>query len=171
MTGPAQPPGGLADADLMASDLAIVRRMLAAFTLDETVPPAAVMIRGRPHAKARPRFRHDGATYPPDQAAETTTAWHLRRVVRAPLAGNIALACLFFMPDAHRVDSDNLLKHLCDAGNGVAWADDCQVTATATDVQLDRQYPRTTLLIGAHVSTLTRGPGRPARKGHDDRVF
>lgn len=115
-------------------------------------------IPGEPPTKARPRFSN-GRVYKleADQEAETATGWHLRKRFRRPLTGNVALGAIFFRPDRRRIDVDNMLKHLCDAANGIVWLDDSQVTALAGFAELDVEAPRTLIVIAPHVSTLERG--------------
>ncbi len=106
-------------------------------------------IPGTPTGKARPRFAK-GRTYTPAKtvayerqiAAAAVTAMD----GRAPLEGPVYLiVSAFFEPpkswskkrraDAlarlawhtFRPDADNILKAVCDAANGIVWADDCQV--------------------------------------------
>jgi len=141
-------------------DLERVERMLAAFDI-EGVPVYAGTISVAPAAKRRARFTKTGRSYmlAGDREAEEYTAVHLQQIVKQRLIGNVALACLFFRPNRQRIDVDNLVKHVCDAGNGVAWADDSQVTAIAASVELDREMPRTVLAIARHRTTLVRDLG------------
>lgn len=115
-----------------------------------------VTINGAPWSKSRPRFAR-GRTYTAreDADAEKRTLSYLTRV--KPYTGNVALGCVFFRPNRQRIDADNLLKHVCDAANGVIWADDSQITAIMGRVELDPANPRTVVVIGEHISTLTRG--------------
>lgn len=119
------------------------------------------VIPGPPPSKARPRFRRStGTTYTlaKDREAENTTACHLIRLVDpGPLTGNVALGCVFFRPDRQRIDTDNMLKHVCDAANGVLWFDDSQVTALIGITEIDPDNPRTIVVLGNHISTLGRG--------------
>lgn len=118
------------------------------------------VIVGEPHSKSRPRFSNDGRAYrdPADAEAESTTKWRLRRWFRQPpLGGNLALGCVFFRSSMQLIDGDNMLKHICDAGNGILWVDDSQVTAKFAAVELDREHPRTVLVVAPHVSTMLRG--------------
>jgi Holliday junction resolvase RusA-like endonuclease len=118
---------------------------------------------GSPASKTRPRFSKDGRTYKTaeDQQAEARTGWQLRRAFRQPWTGNLALGCVFFRPDRQRIDVDNLVKHVCDAGNGIAWADDAQITALYAVAEVDPEYPRTLLVVARHTSSLDRAPARP----------
>ena len=114
-------------------------------------------IPGSPWSKARTRVGKGGRVYQEerDRTAEQVTALHLRKLTRQ--RGNVAIVAIFYRPDRHRIDADNLLKHVQDAGTGVVWDDDSQVTATAGIVEIDRDQPRTVLAVAAHVSTMRRG--------------
>jgi Holliday junction resolvase RusA-like endonuclease len=115
---------------------------------------------GEPHSKARPRFDKDGHAYkdPADAAAEEATKWRMRQFWRrGPLTGNVALGCIFFRSTRQEIDSDNMLKHVCDAGNGLLWLDDSQITAKYGGIELDTERPRTVLVMAPHVSTMQRG--------------
>ncbi|MFD0209193.1 RusA family crossover junction endodeoxyribonuclease [Streptomyces hirsutus] len=117
-----------------------------------------LVIPGEPATKSRPRFGN-GRTYKleKDEEAEKATAWHLRRRFRQPLTGNVALGCVFFRPDMRLIDVDNMIKHVCDAANGVVWVDDSQVTAVYGQAELDVDEPRTLVVVAPHMSTLLRG--------------
>jgi Holliday junction resolvase RusA-like endonuclease len=116
-------------------------------------------IPGEPASKARPRFTRTGKPYRTRENvdAEQHTAWHVRPLFPRPWTGNIALGCVFFRPDKQRIDVDNMLKHVCDAANGIAWVDDSQVTAVYGVAELDVERPRTLLVFARHSSTLLRG--------------
>lgn len=118
-----------------------------------------VVIKGEPASKSRPRFTKHGRPYrtKEDVDAEARTASHLRRTFAAPWTGNVALGCVFFRPSKQRIDVDNMLKHVCDAANGIAWIDDSQVTAVYGVAELDAEHPRTVLMFAQHRSTLLRG--------------
>lgn len=119
---------------------------------------AMITIPGAPWSKARPRFskKHTYASRE-DHDAQKRTATFLRSVVREPFPGNVGIACIFYRPNRQRIDTDNLLKHVCDAGTGVLWDDDSQCTAIMAVIELDAENPRTVVIIGHHQSTLTRG--------------
>lgn len=122
-----------------------------------------LVLEGEPASKARHRTSRDGRTYKTsaDSAAEARTAWALRRAFKEPWTGNLALGAVFFRPDRRRMDVDNLLKHICDAGNGIAWVDDAQITAVYGVAELDAGDPRTLLVVVRHVSSLVREPSAP----------
>lgn len=117
-----------------------------------------VVIPGAPPSKARHRHGN-GRTFKlkSDVDAEIYTGSVLRAAVREPFAGNVALGCIFYRPNRQRIDTDNMLKHVCDAANGVLWVDDSQVTAVMGITELDADNPRTIVVVGRHESTMTRG--------------
>jgi Holliday junction resolvase RusA-like endonuclease len=119
-------------------------------------------IPGKPHSKARPRFRHGSRAYadPKDRDAEKRTAAYLRLAMGGaqPYPSNVGLVAVFFRPSRQVVDADNLLKHLCDSANGILWYDDCQATAKFGVIELDRQTPRTVVAIGRYESSMPRAP-------------
>jgi len=146
----------------MSQDVARLLDVLRALGARTEIPAAAVLIPGEPHRKMRPKFSRRGrhtVTYQPaeDEAAEKRTARVLRAAIKQPLVGNVALAAIFYRSDRQVIDTDNLIKHVCDAGNGILFLDDSQATATAGIIELDADNPRTLLMIAAHRSTMQRG--------------
>ncbi|MEU6929029.1 RusA family crossover junction endodeoxyribonuclease [Streptomyces sp. NPDC046374] len=133
-------------------------RLLAQALAPGTSDYRMLVLQGAPAAKTRPRFTREGRAYKTDadEQAEAKTGWSLRRSFRQPWTGNLALGAVFFRPDRQRIDVDNLLKHLCDAGNGIAWVDDAQITAVYGVAELDAENPRTLLVVARHVSSLDR---------------
>lgn len=122
-----------------------------------TDPLYVITLPGEPRPKVRPRFgRRRTYTDPADAAAEAVTGAALSEVFSTPLVGNLAMGCVFFRSTRRRVDADNLLKHVADSGNGIAWLDDSQLTTQLGIVELDRVNPRTVIWVGAHHSTLAR---------------
>jgi Holliday junction resolvase RusA-like endonuclease len=113
---------------------------------------------GAPWSKSRPRFGK-GRTFTKkeDIDAEERTRSYLERAVRTPFTGNVGIGCLFFRPNRQRIDTDNLLKHVCDAAQGVLWVDDYQCTAVMGVLELDVDNPRTVIVVGSHITTMTRG--------------
>lgn len=119
-----------------------------------------VVIPGNPPTKVRARANRRGHVYhdPKAKAAERETGRHIRDAIKGnPFTGNVAVACLFFRSDLRHQDVDNLLKHVCDAANKIAWADDSQVTAVLGTMEYDRENPRTVLVLTPHDSSLRRG--------------
>lgn len=102
---------------------------------------------GKPPVKKRPRVTRRG-TFAPDAAVERATRAVLARHAEQPMEGPLVLALGFWMPTRRWIDTDNLVKHVMDAGNGVLWCDDSQVVRLAGLRFLDRERPRTALLVG-----------------------
>ncbi|MGW6456316.1 RusA family crossover junction endodeoxyribonuclease [Streptomyces sp. NPDC055078] len=146
-------------------------RLLAEVLAPGVTEYAVLVLPGDPPSKARPRFGN-GRTYKTDvdTAAEDRTGWQLRRSFREPWRGNLALGAVFFRPDRQRIDVDNMVKHVADAGNGIAWLDDAQITAVYAVAELDVEHPRTLIVVARHVSSLDRSDvvgkmPRPRRAG------
>jgi Holliday junction resolvase RusA-like endonuclease len=148
--------GSLFDIDTPDSERML--RLCAAIA-PQTGEMRSCTVLGEPVSKPRPRFTRTGKPYRTrqDVDAEQRIAWHLRRLFARPWTGNIALGCVFFRPDKQRIDVDNMLKHVCDAANGIAWVDDSQVTAVYGVAELDVERPRTLLVFARHSSSLLRG--------------
>lgn len=124
-----------------------------------------LQVDGDPWSKSRPKFSRRGkgvTTYQPadDRAAEARLRAVLKELRREPFPGNVMLACRFYRGDFQRIDTDNLLKHVCDSADGVLWADDSQVTLVLGEVLYDPDAPRTIIVAGNHHSTLLRGDDR-----------
>lgn len=152
-------PGKSADKDWASATYALFARGGA----DESL--LYMEIDGDPWSKSRPKFARRGkgvTTYQPedDRAAEARLRERLRVRRREPFAGNVMLACRFYRANFQRIDTDNLLKHVCDSATGVLWVDDCQVTLVLGEVLYDADRPRTVIVAGNHASTLTRGRDR-----------
>ena len=127
----------------------------------DVMPLVAFAHDGVPIAKERPRLGAGGRTHTPERtaAAEEHLAWAFKLAWRggAPLLGNLAMVCVFYRPDRRRIDADNMLKLVCDAGNiAKVWSDDSQITTKFARVELDKARPRTEIAIGSLASTLTR---------------
>ncbi|OHU29059.1 RusA family crossover junction endodeoxyribonuclease [Mycobacteroides chelonae] len=141
-----------------AADDERVRELLRALQITVGERVQTLTVPGVPWSKKRPRFTRRGGAYhdPDDKQAEETTAVYLRATVRRPYTGNVALACVFYRPNRQRVDADNLLKHVCDAANGILWVDDSQCTGITAVIDLDRGEPRTVVAIAPHSSGMVR---------------
>jgi Holliday junction resolvase RusA-like endonuclease len=114
---------------------------------------------GPPAAKERPR-QGRGRFYTPDatRSAESALAFYWRQAVRdRVLAGNVAVAAVFYVADERVKDGDNLLKLVLDAGNRAeVWPDDSFVTVHVAGLELDRAWPRTVIAFCPTESTLVR---------------
>lgn len=117
-----------------------------------------VVVDGEPRSKARPRFAGNGHVYSDRKQVEheAKLSWHMKRAVREPMRGNVAVACIFYRSTLGRIDVDNMVKQVLDAANDICWEDDYQVTAVTGIIELDRQNPRTVIALAAHNSTMDR---------------
>ena len=109
------------------------------------------VVKGRPRGKGRPRFGGGHAyTDPETRAAEEQIAWSAKAVgakastqcARVSITASFkpcktecakAKASTIVGPYLKKPDGDNILKLVCDALNGVAWVDDCQVYSASID--------------------------------------
>lgn len=137
-------------------------------TWEEMAQLGGLTLPWQPHAKKRPKISAPRAgrrprTHqdPEDKAAEERTREHVRAqmgILGLPmLTGNVKLVARFYRQSRQVVDYDNLLKHLSDSLNGVAFADDSQVTYCVVQLELDRNQPRTEFYVVPSVSTMKRG--------------
>ena len=127
---------------------------------------------GVPAAKGRPKFRvikGHAMAYTPAK-----TKWAEQSVLdafkaaypsfKSPLEGPIVLTAKFYMPvpaslskkkkesmygkpHVIRPDTDNLLKTVCDALNGVVWKDDSQIFSVSSGKMYIREEPSTHIWI------------------------
>ncbi len=119
---------------------------------------------GAPVAKSRARWmRLKGGgvrTYTPTatSTAEEALAWKFKTTLRGePFVGPTAIAAIFFRPNYQRIDADNLMKLVLDAGTKAgAWIDDSHITALASWIELDVENPRTLVVLCPTVSTMNR---------------
>ena len=115
---------------------------------------------GTPHPQARVKVTRRGkasVTYRPDQAHQDELRARFEALVLEPLTGSLVLACAFYLPDLRTRDTDNLVKHVADSANRVLFKDDRQVTAQMGYVELDRERPRTIMMLGPdELSTVRR---------------
>jgi Holliday junction resolvase RusA-like endonuclease len=132
----------------------------------ESLGARYLVISGNPASKARARFQRGGRVYASDEqvAAERALGWELKTRFEEPLDGNLAVVCIFFRANKQRVDVDNMLKHVMDSANKIAWHDDSQVTAQLGIIEFDAKRPRTVIVIGEHRSTMAR-TGKAEKKG------
>lgn len=66
---------------------------------------------------------------------------------RGPLAVELGLWCTFVRATRRRVDIDNLAKAVMDAGTGIVWADDSQVTLLLCRILINHDEPRTEVVV------------------------
>ncbi len=94
-----------------------------------------ITIPGQPVPKGRPRFGK-GRTYTPAKTveAEQAIAWEVKKVIKRPLEGDVAMDITFYVKGNRRGDIDNLQKLVLDACNKVAFLDDKQVVTLHSQV-------------------------------------
>jgi hypothetical protein len=115
-----------------------------------------VVVDGEPPAKGRPRWGK-GRTYTPKRTVDGELRLAAGFVGLPMYPSNVAVACVFRRSTRRRVDVDNLLKAVLDAGTAARlWRDDAQVTALVGVLEHDAADPRVTVALGVHTSTLTR---------------
>ena len=145
--------------------ISLVVTMLGATLGLESDPEWCLAFRhdGPPISKARARVVvKNGRTmaFTPErtETAETALAWRWRLALHGvTYDGNLALAAIFYRPNRQRIDVDNMLKLVLDAGTQArAWHDDCQVTTIAARTELDAECPRTEIALMPANSTLYR---------------
>jgi len=107
---------------------------------------------GDPLPKARARTGRTGKFYTPKRTKDAQEA--VARALQFSMVkfeARVAVACLFHRQTHRRVDTDNLLKLVLDAGTKAGlWQDDHQVAAVAARVAIDTFTPRTVIAIGGY---------------------
>lgn len=112
-----------------------------------------IVIKGEPKAKLRPRVGK-GRVYSPDSAVEQATAWEMKAQWSRPAwESEVWVIVNFYLSPSRKVDIDNLLKHVFDAGNNVLWTDD-RLIRMVSAAMVDSPEPRTEISIR---------PARPAQ--------
>jgi Holliday junction resolvase RusA-like endonuclease len=139
----------------------------------EMVDLGGLIVPWQPYSKKRPRISAPVAgkarrTHqdPADKAAEKLTREHVTAQMAIfglpKLTGNVHLVVRFYRQTRQVVDFDNLLKHLLDSLNGVAFVDDSQITSCDVRLELDRNQPRTEFyVLPSSMSTMLRGTDAP----------
>lgn len=143
----------------------------AAFTVTFTVP-------GKPVPKERPRRYTDPQsgetrTYTPHNTvnAEVAVADCCRLALRGavpPTGGLWGIIAVFYLPDLRGRDSDNLVKLVKDALQGVTWSNDSQVTCDFVALHLDRERPRSVITAWQPATPGPAGGGKLRRGGYQE---
>lgn len=91
------------------------------------------VIPGPPVVQQRHRKGMYGNMYDPTKEEKIRMGWMMIEQGARPLSGPIGIEVVFY--GAKKVgDLDNMIKALCDAGNGILWEDDRQVVAIEAQV-------------------------------------
>lgn len=134
----------------------------------DVVTALSFTVPGQPIPKGRPRVFRGRAITPPrthvyERSVQLCALAELGRLKRArrvwPLDAEYVVACAFYMQDARRVDVDNLLKSVLDAGNGVLWSDDSRVCGATVARKIDRERPRLEVVVDV-IEATDAGRGR-----------
>jgi len=143
----------------MTPNSAKIRRLPRSSTGGVSESPAkyVLMVPGKPHPKARPRFKVYGKKVIAYTDAKTKDAE--RRVAAAwrhatggtpetDTAKTYRVGIDFYLATRRRVDLDNLAKTVLDALNGKAWADDTQIYAITARKHISKETePHTIITI------------------------
>jgi Holliday junction resolvase RusA-like endonuclease len=114
---------------------------------------------GDPVSKARARVVNGHAYTPRKTAsAEEALAWRFRSVMKGDAFDcPVAIAAVFFRSNYQRIDADNMMKLVLDAGTAAhIWIDDCHVAAQLSFVECDPKRPRTIVVVCPTTSTMDR---------------
>jgi len=121
-----------------------------------------IIVYGNPRPLQRPRLSR-GRVYNPSSDDINKMKRILQQHVKKPLDGALDMHIAFYMPIAKslpkkkqaerenaphtsRPDLDNLIKLVCDAGNGILYHDDCQVVSL-TATKCYGTDPQTTITV------------------------
>ena len=114
-------------------------------------------IPGKPQGKERPRLSKGGLVYTPraTKRYERAMAWAAlgARPLSWALTGHFRVEVVCYFPDNRRRDGDNVLKAVLDGMQGVLYDDDSQVTFALVIKNVDRERPRTEVMVYAENHT------------------
>lgn len=119
------------------------------YGLTEKFADIVAEVHGEPVPKERARYTGKGWAYnsAKQRAAEKVLQAKMIEESRVRLIGNVGLACVFYRSTNRRVDIDNLIKFVMDAGNGIWWQDDAQIKAIVARIAIDKTNPRTLIAV------------------------
>lgn len=106
---------------------------------------------GPPVPKARPRTITDSRGRTRTYTPARTQAYEQAVALCAQAAGPepelwealLEVRMIFYMPTKRATDTDNLIKSVLDAGNGIIYRDDKQVHRVEAEKRYDKHNPRT----------------------------
>lgn len=109
---------------------------------------------GEPLSKQRPKFTilRGGSVYSPKQTVDAEFDIQVCIKQAAPSlfpdnGSGFGVRCLFIAKTRQRRDIDNMIKLICDAANGMIWEDDRQVVELFARKLVDKNDPRTEVMI------------------------
>lgn len=145
---------------------------LIAVLCPDTDQADVLIIEGEPKSKARPRMGNRGTFYSPSEVEETALAWKIKSKRITKRLGRVAVGVIFYRSGFQRMDVDNMLKLVLDAGTAAKlWDDDHQVTALLGVVEYDPEHPRTVIALGDHVTTFIKPTFTCPRCGKDSPLY
>lgn len=116
--------------------------------------------KGDPKAKGRARMTKSGHVYTPIETknAQAEMSFYFKNTLRGfKFDTPVAISCVFFRPNFQRIDVDNMMKLVMDAGTKAnAWVDDCYVASQSSYVEFDQENPRTLVVLSPTKSSLDR---------------
>jgi len=71
----------------------------------------------------------------------------MRAECSTPLIGDLSVTAQFFRSNKIRVDIDNLVKTILDSANKILFNDDSQVKELYATIDIDKNNPRTIIII------------------------
>ncbi|MEI6449150.1 MAG: RusA family crossover junction endodeoxyribonuclease [Actinomycetes bacterium] len=108
-------------------------------------------VSGKPQGKQRPRLGKGGRVYTPKATKrfERMIAWAALGVRPRgwALTGRFVVEVVCYFPDERRRDVDNVLKSVLDGMQSVLYEDDSQVVIARAAKWLDRETPRTVVVV------------------------
>jgi len=119
-----------------------------------------ITVPGKPVGKERPRMGKHGV-YTPTKTKKFERLVYVSALERRPWGWSregrfdIEVSCYF--PDLHRRDVDNVLKSVMDGMKGVIYDDDAQVSVAKVKGMLDRERPRTEIIVRRLVAAVPQG--------------
>jgi len=124
----------------------------------ERPAPVKMVVQGAPVPWPR-AGANDRGFYLPRPVLEAQTRMGSRFATLPLFDGNVAVGVTFYVGTKRRVDVDNLLKTVLDAGsNGRLWFDDAQVTLVTAQVEYAKGDARTVLVVqGYGGASMPRG--------------
>lgn len=134
-------------------------------------------IPGKPVPKQRARKGAGGRWYTPKETTSYERLVHLRAIDARqryqhetrdvwPLNARYRIEALATWGDRRSRDLDNLLKSLCDGGNGALWKDDSQIDRKEIGRTLPSKSPRCVVRVTVLDTHVSPDPSEPFGVSH-----